>query len=80
MGRLLQAAKTTQQNRGGITSIVDRTLETLEGEDRDDLLAVLNDPAQYGHAVVSRLVYEVHGIRISQDSVFKWRRRVLGGE
>ena len=78
MGRLLEAAATTRPHKGGVPSEVDKFLDALDGEDREEALAILLDRDKYGHAFVARIINDVYNVRLTGSIVLAWRKRNCG--
>lgn len=72
MGKLLKEIREIPLYRGGTRSVIGSYLETLSKEDRDDLLAALNDLEIPAPAIAAALARR--NAKVSVDSIQRWRR------
>jgi len=73
LGKLLKQIEETPVNSGGKQSSVDLAIQSMEGEDKADLLCALQNPTI--SASVLAQVLNDNGINISRTAVIRWRNR-----
>jgi hypothetical protein len=73
MGKLLKQIEATPVNTGGHKSTVDKTIERMVGDDKDDLLCALRNVTISPTVIVS--VLKDNGITISRNAIMRWRER-----
>ena len=73
MGKLLQQIEATPVNGGGFKSTVDLAIQSMQGEDREDLVCALRN-STISASVISRVLKE-NGCDISRTAIIRWRNR-----
>jgi hypothetical protein len=73
MGKLLQQIETTPVNTGGKQSTVDLAIQSMQGEDREDLVCALRNPT-ISASVISQVLQD-NGCQITRNAVVRWRNR-----
>lgn len=58
---------------GARTSRMATALEQLDDDDREVVMAVLNDRDNYPHTAVARVLTRHTGLKITNDMVGRWR-------
>jgi len=73
MGKLLEQIEATPVNTGGFKSSVDLAIQSMQGEDREDLVCALRNPT-ISASVISQVLKE-NGCDISRTAILRWRNR-----
>jgi hypothetical protein len=73
MGKLLQQIEATPVNAGGKQSSVDLAIESMQGEDRDDLVCALRN-STISPSVISE-VLQSNGYEVTRQAINRWRNR-----
>jgi hypothetical protein len=73
MGKLLKQIEETPVNAGGVQSTVDLAIQSMQGEDREDLVCALRNPT-ISASVISQVLKE-NGCNISRTAILRWRNR-----
>lgn len=73
MGKLLKQIEATPVNSGGFKSSVDLAIQSMQGEDRDDLVCALRNPT-ISASVISQVLKE-NGCEITRTAIQRWRNR-----
>ena len=73
MGKLLKQIEATPVNAGGHRSSVDLAIQSMQGEDREDLVCALRNPT-ISASVISQVLKE-NGCDISRTAILRWRNR-----
>ena len=73
MGKLLKQIEETPVNTGGFQSTVDLAIQSMQGEDRADLVCALRNPT-ISPTVISQVLKE-NGCKVSRTSIMRWRNR-----
>ena len=73
MGKLLKQIEATPVNAGGHRSSVDLAIQSMQGEDREDLVCALRNPT-ISASVISQVLKE-NGCDISRTAIIRWRNR-----
>jgi hypothetical protein len=73
MGKLLKQIEATPVNGGGFKSTVDLAIQSMQGEDREDLVCALRNPT-ISASVISQVLKE-NGCDISRTAIIRWRNR-----
>ena len=73
MGKLLKQIEATPVNAGGVQSTVDLAIQSMQGEDREDLVCALRNPT-ISASVISQVLKE-NGCDISRTAILRWRNR-----
>jgi hypothetical protein len=73
MGKLLKQIEETPVNTGGFQSTVDLAIQSMQGEDRDDLVCALRNPS-ISASVISQVLKE-NDCDISRTAILRWRNR-----
>ena len=73
MGKLLEQIEATPVNTGGFKSSVDLAIQSMHGEDREDLVCALRNPT-ISASVISQVLKE-NGCDISRTAILRWRNR-----
>lgn len=73
MGKLLEQIEATPVNAGGVQSSVDLAIQSMQGEDREDLVCALRNPT-ISASVISQVLKE-NGCDISRTAILRWRNR-----
>lgn len=73
MGKLLKQIEATPVNAGGVQSSVDLAIQSMQGEDRDDLVCALRNPT-ISPSVISQVLKE-NGCEVTRNAILRWRNR-----
>lgn len=73
MGKLLKQIETTLVNTGGKQSSVDLAIQSMQGEDRADLLCALQN-STISPTVLSQVLKE-NGVTVHRNAIMRWRNR-----
>jgi hypothetical protein len=73
MGKLLQQIEATPVNTGGKQSSVDLAIQSMQGEDRDDLVCALRNPT-VSPSVLSKVLKD-NGVTVTRNAIQRWRNR-----
>lgn len=73
MGKLLQQIEATPVNTGGKESTVDLAIQSMQGEDREDLVCALRNPT-ISASVISQVLRD-NGCEVSRNAIVRWRNR-----
>lgn len=73
MGKLLKQIEATPVNTGGFQSSVDLAIQSMQGEDREDLVCALRNPT-ISPTVISQVLKE-NGCDVSRNAILRWRNR-----
>lgn len=73
MGKLLKQIEETPVNTGGIQSSVDLAIQSMQGEDREDLLCALRNES-ISASVLSQVLKE-NDYKVSRAAIVRWRMR-----
>lgn len=73
MGKLLKQIEATPVNAGGFKSSVDLAIQSMQGEDREDLVCALRN-STISASVISQVLKE-NGCDISRTAILRWRNR-----
>lgn len=73
MGKLLKQIEATPVNAGGVQSTVDLAIQSLQGEDRDDLVCALRNPT-ISASVISQVLRD-NGCSVARTAIIRWRNR-----
>jgi hypothetical protein len=73
MGKLLKQIEATPVNSGGFKSSVDLAIQSMQGEDREDLVCALRN-STISASVISQVLKE-NGCDISRTAILRWRNR-----
>lgn len=73
MGKLLKQIEETPVNTGGFKSSVDLAIQTMQGEDREDLVCALRNPT-ISPSVLSQVLKD-NGVSVSRTAITRWRNR-----
>ena len=73
MGKLLQQIEATPVNTGGKQSSVDLAIQSMQGEDRDDLVCALRNPT-ISASVITQVLQD-NGCSITRNAIVRWRNR-----
>lgn len=73
MGKLLKQIEATPVNAGGVQSSVDLAIQSMQGEDREDLVCALRNPT-ISPTVISQVLKE-NGCDVSRNAIVRWRNR-----
>lgn len=73
MGKLLKQIEETPVNTGGKQSTVDLAIQSMQGEDREDLVCALRNPT-ISASVISQVLQD-NGCQITRNAVVRWRNR-----
>lgn len=73
MGKLLKQIEATPVNTGGVESSVDLAIQSMQGEDRADLVCALRN-STISPTVISQVLKE-NGCKVSRTSIVRWRNR-----
>jgi hypothetical protein len=73
MGKLLDQIQATPVNSGGFQSTVDIAINTLSGEDKDDLVCALRN-ITISPSVISQVLKD-NGIDVNRNAILRWRKR-----
>jgi hypothetical protein len=73
MGKLLQQIEATPVNAGGKQSSVDLAIQSMQGEDREDLVCALRNPT-VSPSVLSQVLKD-NGVTVTRNAIQRWRNR-----
>jgi hypothetical protein len=73
MGKLLKQIEATPVNAGGKQSTVDLAIQSMQGEDRDDLVCALRNPT-VSPSVLSQVLKD-NGVTVTRNAIQRWRNR-----
>jgi hypothetical protein len=73
MGKLLQQIEATPVNTGGKQSSVDLAIQSMQGEDREDLVFALRN-ITISPTVISE-VLQINGHEVTRHAIQRWRNR-----
>jgi hypothetical protein len=73
MGKLLQQIEATPVNAGGKQSSVDLAIQSMQGEDREDLVCALRNPT-VSPSVLSQVLKD-NGVTVTRNAIVRWRNR-----
>lgn len=73
MGKLLKQIEATPVNTGGKQSTVDLAIQSMQGEDREDLVCALRNPT-ISTFVISE-VLQSNGYKVTRHAIQRWRKR-----
>ena len=73
MGKLLKQIEATPVNTGGKQSTVDLAIQSMQGEDRDDLVCALRN-ATIAPTVISQVLKD-NGVEVTRNAIMRWRNR-----
>jgi len=73
MGKLLKQIEATPVNSGGKQSTVDLAIQSMQGEDREDLVCALRNPT-ISPTVLAQVLKE-NGITVTRNAIMRWRNR-----
>ena len=73
MGKLLKQIEETPVNTGGVQSSDDLAIQSMQGEDRADLLCALRNPS-ISASVLSQVLKE-NDYKVSRAAIVRWRMR-----
>ena len=73
MGKLLKQIEATPVNTGGIQSSVDLAIQSMQGEDREDILCALRNES-ISASVLSQVLKE-NDYKVSRAAIVRWRMR-----
>ena len=73
MGKLFQQIEATPVNTGGKKSSVDLAIESMQGEDRNDLIQALST-STISASVLSQVLKD-NGINVKRTAIIRWRIR-----
>ena len=73
MGKLLKQIEETPVNGGGFRSSVDLAIQSMQGEDREDLVCALRNPT-ISPSVISQVLKE-NGCELTRTAILRWRNR-----
>jgi len=73
MGKLLQQIEATPVNTGGKESTVDLAIQSMQGEDREDLVCALRNTT-ISASVISQVLQD-NGCEVSRNAIVRWRNR-----
>lgn len=73
MGKLLKQIEETPVNTGGVESSVDLAIQSMQGEDRADLVCALRNTT-ISASVISQVLAE-NGCKVSRNAIVRWRNR-----
>jgi hypothetical protein len=73
MGKLLKQIEATPVNTGGKQSTVDLAIQSMQGEDRADLLCALQN-STVSPSVLAQVLKD-NGIEVSRTAIVRWRNR-----
>jgi len=73
MGKLLKQIEATPVNTGGHRSSVDLAIQSMQGEDREDLVCALRNPT-ISPTVLSQVLAN-NSIEVSRTAIIRWRTR-----
>ena len=73
MGKLLKQIEATPVNAGGKQSSVDLAIQSMQGEDRDDLVCALRN-ATISPSVIAQVLQD-NGCSVTRTAIIRWRNR-----
>ena len=73
MGKLLKQIEATPVNSGGKQSTVDLAIQSMQGEDKDDLVCALRN-ATIAPTVISQVLKD-NGVEVTRNAIMRWRNR-----
>jgi hypothetical protein len=73
MGKLLKQIEATPVNAGGKQSTIDLAIQSMQGEDREDLVCALRNPT-ISASVISQVLQD-NGCEITRNAIVRWRKR-----
>lgn len=73
MGKLLKQIEETPVNSGGKQSSVDLAIQSMQGEDKDDLVCALRNPS-ISPSVISQVLQD-NNYQITRNAIQRWRNR-----
>jgi len=73
MGKLLKQIEETPVNTAGFQSTVDLAIQSMHGEDRDDLVCALRNPS-ISASVISQVLQD-NNYAVSRNAIIRWRNR-----
>jgi hypothetical protein len=73
MGKLLKQIEATPVNAGGKQSTVDLAIQSMQGEDREDLLCALQN-STVSPSVLAQVLKD-NGVEVSRTAIVRWRNR-----
>ena len=73
MGKLLKQIEATPVNTGGKQSTVDLAIQSMQGEDRADLVCALRNPT-VSPSVLSQVLKD-NGVTVTRNAIMRWRNR-----
>ena len=73
MGKLLQQIEAKPVNGVGFKSTFDLSIQSMQGEDREDLVCALRN-STISASVISQVLKE-NGCDISRTAIIRWRNR-----
>ena len=73
MGKLLKQIEATPVNTGGKQSTVDLAIQSMQGEDRADLLCALQN-STVSPSVLAQVLKD-NGVEVSRTAIVRWRNR-----
>jgi len=71
MGKLLKQIEATPVNAGGKKSKVDLAIQSMQGEDREDLVCALRN-ITISPTVISE-VLQINGYKVTRHAIQRWR-------
>jgi len=73
MGKLLKQIEETPVNSGGKQSSVDLAIQSMQGEDKDDLVCALRNPS-ISPSVISQVLQD-NNYQVTRNAIQRWRNR-----
>ena len=73
MGKLLQQIEATPVNTGGKRSSVDLAIQSMQGEDKTDLVCALHN-ATISASVLAQVLND-NGVNVTRTAIVRWRMR-----
>ena len=73
MGKLLKQIEATPVSTGGKKSTVDLAIQSMQGEDRADLLCALRNPT-ISASVISQVLQD-NDCSVTRNAIVRWRNR-----
>ena len=73
MGKLLKQIEATPVSTGGKKSTVDLAIQSMQGEDREDLLCALHN-STVSPSVLAQVLKD-NGVEVSRTAIVRWRNR-----
>ena len=73
MGKLLKQIEATPVNSGGKQSTVDLAIQSMQGEDREDLVCALRNPS-ISASVISQVLQD-NDCSVTRNAIVRWRNR-----